>query len=490
MIRLQAFNAQIYYYMAFYAENQVVSQDVFSAYFESDTMKDDSITNRALAGLNGLMSTFIAQRNGVNSPAAGVTFQTENASPSLWEPVQWNMHVLNEMVMPAVTQVLKESAPLTEISGLTSATKSVSFSDAALHKTLFDVLTGSENMLSAINSLREPFVFQMNATWSDHLWLEHVQTLEAPNSMIVAPVEAISFSLASMFEIPLLQVIVRGPGNNFYNGMPNAVNSDTSPLNPQLRAPTSGDQELLADQGMYMLGRFPLMVPTVPISTTPLSTASASMFPVTSVATELVNELGPQAPMPGRYIYVDAPAWISSDYNVLTPETTEELPTTSDMTADLVKGLTDDQSRYTSMSYARLAFLRYLAEAYFKDIFLNRATARVRIPLCVTPQVGRTYFLKATGQDKAIYIGYLQSVTHTINMGDQVVADTELVFTHVRARDAVLTPIVLSNLTNGVTAQAATTELNDSENQLNAMAAKGMTYNILAPGVQGPVESE
>jgi hypothetical protein len=494
MVRLQAFNAQIYYWSAYYATNQDAFQNVFEAYFGTNYVKDDSITNRTLAGLNGLMKDFTSMREAVNSPTAGVTFQAENNSPTLFEPVQWNVHVLNQLVLPAVNQVLSESSKLTEIEGLTSANTAALFSDAPLHRTIFDTLTGSMNMLDALTNLCSPFMFQMNATWSDHLWLEHLQTMEVPQSMIIAPTESISFNLSSAFEIPILQVIVRGPGSNFYDGMPVSQGSDVAPVSPSLLVPEVQDSVVLSDQSLRILGRYPSSVPTVPAgvnSDVAEAVSQASNLLQLTITNSTGNFGTPTtnsilsnkqlAPMPGRYVYIDAPSWIAADFNLLTPDVTDALTTATDMALDLVAGLPSDQDRYAAMSTAKVPFLNYMARSYFNDLFLNRSTARVTVPLVLTPQVGRTYFLKATGQDASLYIGYLQSVKHTIVVGDQAIASTELVFTHVQSRDATLTPVVLGNASYGVTAQQLLDSINNSESRLNAIAAKGTTYNVLSP---------
>jgi hypothetical protein len=120
------------------------------------------------------------------------------------------------------------------------------------------------------------------------------------------------------------------------------------------------------------------------------------------------------------------------------------------------------------MSKARLPFLNYLAQHIFKDMFLGRATSRLRVPLCLSAQVGRTYFIRSTGQPTSIYIGYLEAVTHTVKLeNNSAIAETELVFSHVRARNAVLTPLSLGDATTDVTIKQEQDNLNTLEQQLS-----------------------
>ena len=118
----------------------------------------------------------------------------------------------------------------------------------------------------------------------------------------------------------------------------------------------------------------------------------------------------------------------------------------------------------------RMNFLRYIAKYFFKQTYLERATARVRVPMTFLPQVGRTYFLRESGQDKSIYVGYLTSVTHTLVLEEgHGVADTQLTFSHVISRDANLLPIVLGDAEDGTNTAAL---LDQREAELVAQIAK------------------
>lgn len=501
MARLQAFNPSIYQWIGFYGTP--TTDDPFAGYFGGadgveatlGTEKNNSIAQRAWVGLHGLMNDFDELRSGVNKPdLTNEAFVAEQNNPMLYEPVQWNVHALNKELIPTILKVMDTSTRLTEIEGLTvinydesknsafltqspftnnAATNRIEtslglfntlasgsnsgfsavgytanpdFADNQLHKTLFEIIVGSNNMLDALLGITQPFMFQMNAQWHDSMWLEHTQAMEIPQSMIVVPIDSLSFNLAAAYEIPLLQVVVRGPGTEFYAVAPSSTVSDTAPISPTLQTVSQDDARLLYQQSMNMFGRYPRSVP-------------------------VVEKDGKTTTMPGRYLYVDAPAWICSDFQNLLPPGEQADSASEDAATAAVDNQKLDQDRYAKMGEARIPFLNYVARHVFNDQFLSRATARVRIPLCLTVQVGRTYFVKGTGQDTSIYIGHLQSVTHTISVSsDGARAETELTFSHVRSRSADLTPMVLAKASEGKTWEQETYDTNTAEASLNAMA--------------------
>lgn len=445
MAILQAFNPQIYSATYYYAKSENFLEDAFAT-----KPRNDSIADRIAVTVSALMNTYQTNWQSLEDPTAlKLDYTLEQANSLQYEPAQWNVHTLNQQVVSILQGVLNDSSALTNIDGLSlNGQENPNFHEAPLHETIMELFINSVNAMEALKNLIQPFIFQLNATWSGKLWMEHLQTLVVPQNMLVVPIEGMSFSLASMMELPLLQVIVRGPGSEMYAGSPISMISSVAPLWPRVADP--GPEEFYnATQTGSLLARYPGKIPTKTDGT----------------------------PVPGRYVYVDAPSWICRDFQVLQPEAIAVKPPEQDA---LVLNITNQQAnekRYADMSSSRIPFLNYLAQYVFNDNFLRRTSARVKTPLFLKPQVGRTYFVRTMGQDKTILMAYLQSVTHTITLDETGggAYDTELVFSHVRARDAVLSPISLGRTTNGISDPAVTAQVNAAEAALNKLYAQKLS---------------
>jgi len=403
MAKLQAFNSVPYSPLVLYGTNQDVAQDVLG-----DLKKfDDSVTDRLMQLITVLMKKF----------------DTVNMNNPEYEPDMQNVHALNKMLMKSLQTVFDKSSMWTMIDGLTDGDGNLNtlFSNIPLHRSLYDLLFNAPSILDTFTGMLPVFMFQMNATWAvDSLWLEHQQLMEVPRSMIVAPIQVLNFSLASMFEVPTLQVIVRGPASAFYANIPTGQDGGPAPVSPSLSAPTPADAAAIQDQSQRLLVRFPSKV---------MPDKNGSLIP-------------------GKYVYLDAPYWVTEDATSFDADVVSDLTTSS---ADPRFSVTQNNLAKIidrlDTSKVRSRFLNYLARYNFKDIFLNRTTARINIPLCLTPQVGRTYFLRASGESRSMYIGYLQSVTHTLVISETgATADTALTFTHIISRDATLNPVSLGDV--------------------------------------------
>ena len=433
MIRLQALNASIYSYIPMYGTTQDIYNDSLLGVYNADKSatkgdevpkRDDSVASRFYLLLNMLQDNYEQLYRDQLDPTRITQLQKDqNAVNPEFEPAMWNIHALNKLLLKDVQNVCTRSKIWTEIQGLSSqGEQNPNFSDAPLHRALFDIMFNSPSIMDALTAMLPMFMFQMNAYWNDTLWLEHSQTLEVPYSMIVTPVGALQFSLSALYEIPLLQVIARGPASDMYSLFPTAGDNPNAPISPVKAEPGALDAEQIRAQTYHLLSRYPSQVPTLEGKA-----------------------------IPGRYMYVDAPYWIGFDVN-------EILAAQDSVGAIDIKGAgknaylsaLDSQKTMTrkrlDAGSARMNFLRYIAKYTFKEQYLAKTSARVRIPMMLTPQVGRTYFLRELGQDKSIYIGYLQSVTHTLVLDQGAgTADTELVFSHVISRDASLLPILLGD---------------------------------------------
>jgi hypothetical protein len=520
MVRLQAFNPQLYGGMVNATDSYATNDDYIARHFSNSgsqdskayssdphMKRDNSISDRIYVAITSLVDEYTQHWASVTNPVkttpsmpvftapqptlleggssalsafAGITPQVPGPTlkqaavdraiaaanlknqqeqskikidRNLYEPAQWNMHALNVRLLPTLQQVLKDSTPLTIIDNLANkdGTANVNFSEQPLHETIMAALTSSPDALSALLQLTKPFMFQLNATWDDKIWLEHMQTMEIPQSMLVVPFDSLTFNLASQFEIPVLQVIVRGPGSDYWmvGSMMASPASSAAPMYPMLTEPSAADLTQLYNQSGRTLVRYPDVVAT--------------------------REDG--SPVPGRYVYVDAPYWISPDFQNLDPSSLQNNPSGTDALNKSVDNTTDYQKKFAAMAKARTGFMRYIAEYTFKDIMLSRTTVRCRIPLFLKPQVGRPYFIKAMGHESSFLIAYLQSVTHTIRMDNESAgADTELVFSHVRARNADIVPVGLAFQSDGIAEKDAKDITDYWELVLTEMEKRGITY--------------
>jgi hypothetical protein len=512
MVRLQAFNPMLYSAMGYYGTNDDYIAKQFgtsgTAHASSDPhmKRDNSIADRVYVAINCLVRDYTNAWTGTNNPptiamdsvgllnygsnslsafagiqptpelpsvqaAQAITLAQANAKSkaqqsvppgnlALYEPAQWNMHALNLRLLPTALQVLRDSQLLTIIDNLAQpdGTKNPVFSDTQLHQTVMELLTGSSDFLSALTALTQPFLFQMNATWDDKMWLEHLQCMEVPQSMLVVPLESLTFNLAAQFEIPLLQVICRGPGNGMYATTAGTTQSMPcpAPIYPVVSAPSMADMPNKAENqsnNYNQSGRLMFRYPQ-------------------TVASRLDG-----SPVPGRYLYIDAPSWIGPDFMQLKLDALRAKAPEVDALTGSVTNLTADRMARVGQSEARMGFMKYIAEYTFKDQFLGRASARCQIPLFLRPQVGRTYFVKAAGSDETLMIAHLQSVTHTIRIeNDGATASTNLTFSHVQARYANLVPVGLAYQTEGLSTPDMQYATSYREGVLNEMQARGVTY--------------
>lgn len=439
MASLQAFNPQIYFSSEFFA----VGQDPLKPFFQLNRFR--SIAKRLQVAIDGLITSFGGFRGDTAEAATATVNQTLLNRP---EPLQWDVHSLNTnpKILADLHQVLADSEKLTEIDGI----ELEDFNDVWLDRGMYDSITGNIHMIDVLKSTTPMFLFQMNCMWEHKLWLEHSMTMEVPRSMIKAPIGDIAFSLASMFEIPVLQVVLQGAGSEFYVYSPISEDINQAPVAPEVGAPEHQEVPDIYDQSGKTLLRYPSQV---------------TLVPKTSIS--------PGGIQPGTYLTVQAPAWIGPDFVKVSAEaTTDENPN-----IDGIRSVADYQKaqsvNFAGMAGARAKVLSYIAKYVFRDVFLRRTNATIRIPFNLAPQVGRTYFIQATGQVESLYIGYLQSVTHTVKIeGNASIADTQLVFTHVRARNANLRSIDNAEKDENSSLASLNQQLDSNEAALNKMAAK------------------
>ncbi len=356
-------------------------------------IKNDSVAQRLRVITEGILKQF------VNQPG----FNTE-------EPLDLSSHALNQAVLPRVQAFLNGSAASSIIPNISDPV----FEDTALHVGLFRAITGQANFLAAITSLLPDFLFQLNAQWgstpdSPGLWLEHLFT-NAPTDgrLIQTAIQDVGFSMSSLLEIPLLQVIVQGLGSEYYSymGQLSPYQQAMAPAATPVPAGATAE-DFNSNTGLKSLARYP--------------------------ATVSRNAVG-------RYVVVQAPYWINPDSFIVQNITMAD-PPYRDPFANAIAGQQAMINRLQAQEGLRQDMLNYLAEFVFKDYYLQKTYSSVSIPLNLQVQVGRTYSVRSIS-GKELFTGFLHRVEHKVLVSDSGgLANTRLDFTHIQASGARITAL-------------------------------------------------
>lgn len=320
------------------------------------------------------------------------------------------VHLLNQQAMKLVKEVLQASELATSIDGM----QDPEFDGSNLEEMLFDVIRGVPNFWAVLKELCQIFMFQINADWQGNLWLERIQTVDAPGDRLISvPLAQIRFSAADMFEIPLLQVIVVGGDNALYvfSGEVGSNQGEPSPVPVVVSAGQYAGR--IADDGevwakMTCVAKYP---PDVPRNAA------------------------------GNFYILQAPSWVNSD--AVLDAMYDQLNDGTDPDASKIENTGTSEANIRKALLAghkpRIKLLQYMAEQMFKTLFLGGTMASVTIPFDVRPMVGRTY----TVQDldgKGLFVGFLRDVHHAVTISPDGGADasTTLIFTHIQVSGAKL----------------------------------------------------
>lgn len=392
---LQAWNGMIYNYIQPYVLNFV---DAFGEKASSEAQKADegkSVSARVLALVEYAMRSVTVVPN-----------QNDRTEYDML-PV----HLLNQRAMPVVSEVLTASKTTTEIDGL----QDDEFDDSNLNNQLFEVLRNSPSMWDALVTFGHMFLFQTNADWQGRLWLEPIQSTELPKDRIISvPTSDIRFNAATLFQIPLLQVIVVGGDNELYVLCGNlGVNQGAPPSTP---IPTTGAEHYaarIAEDGdlwtkMSCISKYPAEVDRDAV---------------------------------GNFFVLQAPSWVNTDAILDAMLTQLESGIDPELSRFENAGRSFNNVRDTLLANGkpRIKLLTYMAEQLFKSLFLANTSASVTIPFDVRPMVGRTYeFEDIDGH--GLFIGYLKDVVHSVslNADGASTASTTLFFTHIQVTGAQL----------------------------------------------------
>jgi len=269
---------------------------------------------------------------------------------------------------------------------------------------LKQLLVGSPNLLTAFDAIRNMFVFQMNSSWDGKAWLEQTRTLDSPTGMLIkVPTTSVRFNLAGLFRIPIVQVVVQGPGVPFYG-----ITGDNGVGGGDTNA-TLAELSLAGANSLGMLGRYP-----------------------STVAKDAT----------GRYEFVNAPDWLPA----VTPRIKDRISSNYAGKSRAERAL-EDVSRSVKLTndrgQVRQSFVDYLAEMEFRNRYLAEATAELTLPMNLQVQPGYTYYVESMDGHE-LFSGYLQAAAHDLMVapaGSGGAATTRLAFSHVRAPGAVITAL-------------------------------------------------
>jgi len=247
------------------------------------------------------------------------------------------------------------------------------------------ILLGGQNFLDVVlQGLVPDFKFQMNANWNGQAWLEVIRTQEnVGDRSITAPIESISFSVASSIEAPIQRVYVRCGRLDLY-GLLDMISQGTTLRQMSAYPPITEEEKA---------GKKPNLAPGVAYVT-------------------------------------DAPAWLQDD--VATADTISPTDNSDhSLAASLSKFRAREQS-FLDTQLQREDIMQWLAEFTYKEHFLRYTSAVMSVPLMLEAEVGKTYLVNSPDGTK-LFTGFLDEVSHSIVLGQKDgVAQTVLHFSHVK----------------------------------------------------------
>jgi hypothetical protein len=389
---LQAWNGQIYNYVEPYVSSTFAEAFADGSHPDAKQAKTSkSVAMKVWAMVDLAHRTSYLQEN-----------LTDGAFDLL--PIQ----MMNDSVKSIIHEVLKASETRTEIEGL----EDDNFSSDNLLSSIFETLRNSMNFWGVMKYLTQMFLLQINADWRGNLWLEHLQTVEEPEDReISVPLNQIYFSSAHTYEIPLLQVIVMSRGSGLY------INNGGSGLN-------QGDE-------------FSPPVPTAAGEVVRRLTAAGETWLNTQVLARFPDSV--ELTEAGTFYLLDAPSWLDADahYDSDFKDLLNKVPDKASYAEKILVVIENKRNALVKHNSPRGKILSHLARQLFQLLYLGATSAHLTVPLDLRICCGRTYTVKDMAGN-ALFIGYLQTVEHTITLGsgDVATAVTRLAFTHIRIAGA------------------------------------------------------
>lgn len=372
---LQAYQGCIYSAQEFtnvggFGSNLQASQIEAARDISGDLKKTESIAERTRIILEALRTNYL-------------DYTDDSSAVFRARPV----HQLNELVYKDVLKVLETSKPLTIVKGISDE----HFLPHALHSNLLTTLIGTVDFLQALQALCQQFYFQMNASWSGDLWLERIRTLDAPGDrQITTAIASYNFSLAHLFELPVVQVLVQALPLPYYT-LPDTLGPAAEPVQTEIdfrQAVTNATAVTPADgqKSLKALRAFP---PTIPENKA------------------------------GIYRTIMAPNWVGPcGFTAVDAQKDLIARKGANRFTNGVANLREVKVKQANQKEARDNILDYIAESAFKDTLLRKAQATITIPLNVKVAVGRTYTVASVGGG-ILFVGFLHTVTHSLQISEQ-----------------------------------------------------------------------
>ncbi len=393
---MQALNTRIY------GAQEHYTFTVPRSFFDLDTeggrvIKANSVADRIRIMLNGMVDR-----------------ATSAFLPNLNDPSQYDglpIHNLNRTVLPKVIDFLQLSSKTTEIADIGEP----NFVNDNLLWTLWNTLLDSPNFFQAIAEFNAEFMFQMNADYEGSAWMEWSQVnTDSGEREIRVPIQNVVFSMANIFQLPILQVIIQANAMDLYAFTGNiGMNEGEQPLKPvpmDSGLPLQNAIVATGDVAVQLTGltRWPPVVPRNAI---------------------------------GALYFISPPSWLNPEL------------VTYGTSANLQKLALDPGTRLTNWITATLALkdemtgaaatrnrvMTYMAKQQFKKLYLEGTTAQITIPLNLRVRPGYTY-LVASVTGETLFTGYLVNVVHEVQMSQEggATATSSLSFSHIKAPGVVI----------------------------------------------------
>lgn len=336
---------------------------------------------------------------------------------------------LNREVLSKVTAFLSASSATTIINGIGDSGDFTTgtFDNTNLLNTIFVILNESPNFLQALGPLCETFMLQMNADYQGSAWLEWNQVNTSPTvkkyslsptpttitRTISVPLKQVSFNMANIFQVPILQAIVQGAGSDLYAFSSYfGVKQGTSAI-----LPGRSDASAAINAGVAATGDYSLRL-----------TASAlwpQVIPRNSI---------------GTFYMLDAPNWLNPDLVSLEESILfESVSADTDTYEVAVDAYKRYEAKMEGAAAVRERIMQYMAKQQFRSLYLGGTTGQIAIPMNLAVKPGYTYMVKSiTGED--LFTGYLVSVVHDLMVDPEGngSATTSLAFSHITAPGAVI----------------------------------------------------
>jgi hypothetical protein len=333
--------------------------------------------------------------------------------PNLVDPTKYDafpIHNLNLTVVDKVREFLNISSITTEIQDISEP----NFKNDNLLWTIWNTLLESANFFQAIAAFNQEFMFQMNADYEGSVWLEWSQVnTDIGDREISVPLQNVTFTMANIFQLPILQVLVQANGLDLYG-----LSGDLGVFQGQL-----GPQPIPMDFGKI------IQAAVVPSGDTGTQMTSLARWPL-AIPRNAIGTIYLLAP----------PLWLNPE--LTTVDMVAALSALGSKKGQLQATIDNALSLKSQMhgdAKTRDQVMTYMAKQQFKKLFLEGTTGQITIPLNLRVRPGYHYLVSSvTGE--TLFTGYLVNATHDVQISSAggAAATTSLSFTHIKAPGATI----------------------------------------------------